>query len=259
MRVALAIPTVTRPYQQTIDAVDASLPLLRAAGHTVGAVSEVGSAYISWARANMLRKALEWSSDAVVFIDHDLSWEPRDLLTLVETPGHVVGGTYRFKDDTGDYMGHVIPGDGGKPRARADGAVLMKDIPAGFLKITPTTVKLIREAHPELCCDDTQRGERYVDLFHHGAHKGVWYGEDYAFCRRWREMGGQVWCVPDLSLTHHGADGTAYPGNYHEYLLRRPGGALARDGDTIGEGGAWHADQTATTNTTATSSSRFAA
>ena len=33
-----------------------------------------------------------------------------------------------------------------------------------------------------------------------GAHNGAWWGEDYAFCRRWREKGGQIWCLPDLGI-----------------------------------------------------------
>ena len=62
-------------------------------------VHEVGSPYISAARATMLRKALDAKADVIVFIDHDLSWRPGDLLKLIETTGDVVGGTYRFKQD----------------------------------------------------------------------------------------------------------------------------------------------------------------
>jgi len=53
----------------------------------------------------------------------------------------------------------------------------------------------------------------------------VWWGEDYAFCRRWEERGGEAWLVPDLDLTHHSAD-KAYPGNFHTYLRQQPGGDL---------------------------------
>jgi hypothetical protein len=79
-------------------------------------------------------------------------------------------------------------------------------------------------AYPELCF-----GPRYhpsVDLFNHGAHEGVWWGEDYAFCRRWNAIGGEIWVVPDLDLTHHSKT-EAFPGNYHEWLLRQPGGSKA--------------------------------
>jgi hypothetical protein len=50
----------------------------------------------------------------------------------------------------------------------------------------------------------------------------VWWGEDYSFCRRWREKCGDIWLVPDLSLDHH-KDGKVYAGNYHEYLTAQYG------------------------------------
>ena len=60
----------------------------------------------------------------------------------------------------------------------------------------------------------------------HGAHEGVWYGEDYAFSRNWIAAGETIWLLPDLDLTHHSAT-QAYPGNFHRFLLRQPGGSEA--------------------------------
>jgi hypothetical protein len=47
-----------------------------------------------------------------------------------------------------------------------------------------------------------------------------------AFSRRWADMGETVWIVPDINLTHHSRD-KAYPGNYHQFLMRQPGGINA--------------------------------
>jgi hypothetical protein len=213
-----------------LDSLEASVPLIQAAGWVDAMVSEVGNPYISAARATMLRKALDAKSDVIVFIDHDLSWRPRDLLTLINTPGDVVAGTYRFKYPDADdvsYMGTIHSDAAGHPVVRDDGAIKARLVPAGFLKITTKAVDRFMQAHPELCY-----GERYrlsVDLFNHGAHEGVWWGEDYAFCRRWEALGGDIWLVPDLNLTHHGADGKDYPGNFHIYLRQQPGGDLHPD------------------------------
>jgi glycosyltransferase involved in cell wall biosynthesis len=223
VKVVICIPTYSRPLDACLAAVEASVPLLGAAGIDHSIVFEVGSPYISAARATMLRKALDAGAEVVVFIDHDLSWDPQDLLTLIQTPGDVVAGTYRFKSDDGeDYMGAYEPDAVGRPVARDDGCIKANRIPAGFLKVTKDAVRDFMLAYPQLCY-----GPPYnlsVDLFNHGAHKGVWYGEDYAFSRNWREIGGEIWLIPDLNLTHHNAD-KAYPGNYHRYLLRQPGGS----------------------------------
>ena len=64
-----------------------------------------------------------------------------------------------------------------------------------------------------------------MDLFNHGAHKRVWWGEDFAFSRRWtEECGGDIWLVPDMNIDHHTAD-KAYRGNFHRFLLKQPGGS----------------------------------
>ena len=225
-KVVFCVPTVKRPYQQCLDSLEATVPLLDAEGIEHGMVNEVGNPYISAARATMLRKALDAKADVIVFIDHDLSWRPADMLTLLRTEGDVVGGTYRFKHadpQNVEYMGTIHSGPDGTPIVRADGAVRARLLPAGFLKITAKAVDRFMTAYPELCY-----GEKYrqsVDLFNHGAHKGVWWGEDYAFCRRWEECGGEAWLVPDLNLTHHSADAD-YLGNYHIYLRQQPGGDL---------------------------------
>jgi hypothetical protein len=222
-KVVFCIPTITRPYQQTIDSLKASIPLITAAGWDEGLVVEVGCPYISAARAKLLRKALNGGATVAVFIDHDLSWEPGDLLRLIETEGDVVAGTYRFKKDEEEYMGSVFSSPDGRPMLReSDGALIAHSIPAGFLKVTKTAVNKFIENYPELCYGE--RHSPHVDLFNHGAHQHVWWGEDFAFARRWREKCGPIYLVPDLNITHHTAE-KAFPGNFHEFLLRQPGGS----------------------------------
>lgn len=220
--VAVCIPTITKPYQQCLDSLAASAPLLAAAGWSMADIYEVGNPYISSARASLLRKALDARADVVVFIDHDLSWEPRALLALVQADGDVVAGTYRFKRDPEEYMGALQPNIQGRPQVRADGCVKAHSIPAGFLKITKNGVNRFMLAYPELCYGD--RFALAVDLFNHGAHEGTWYGEDYAFARRWREKCGEIWVIPDLDIAHWAGE-TPYPGNFHRYLLRQDCGS----------------------------------
>ncbi|MGH8716830.1 MAG: hypothetical protein ACREUI_08970, partial [Burkholderiales bacterium] len=154
-------------------------------------VSEVGCPYISSARATMLRKALDAKADAVVFIDHDLSWNSPDLLDLVETEQDVVAGTYRFKREPEEYMGALISGEGGAPILGEGGCVEAHSAPAGFLKVTRKAVNDFMRAYPDLLYGEPC--SPHVDLFAHGAHGNVWYGEDYAFCRNYREKCEKIW------------------------------------------------------------------
>ena len=200
---------------------EAAVPVIEAAGWEHAMSLEQGNPYISGARATMLRKALDGKADVVVFLDYDLSFDAEDLLTLITTPGDVVAGTYRFKKDDEEYMGSWLTDADGKPVMRPDGRIKASRVPAGFLKITKEGVDRFMREYPELIY-----GPRFnpsVDLFNHGAIEGVWYGEDYAFSKRWTDKCGDIWLVQNLNITHHSAD-KAYPGNLHEFLMRQPGG-----------------------------------
>ena len=213
---------MTDPFVKSLEA---SVPVIEKAGWEHGMACEVGNVYISAARSFLLNKALRAEPDVIVFLDYDMSWDPQDLLTLIETPGDVVAGTYRFKKDEEEYMGQWLTDTNGIPIQRSDGCIAAEKIPAGFLKITPVTVEKFMESYPDLVYG--KAWNQHVDLFHHGAHKRVWYSEDYAFSRNWIDCGGQIWIVPNLNLNHHnhGDSDKVYRGNLHEYLLRRPGGS----------------------------------
>ncbi|HKJ63589.1 MAG TPA: hypothetical protein VKA94_16595 [Hyphomicrobiales bacterium] len=225
MKVVLCTPTVDRPRQACLDAVEGSVPALDAAGIEHSIVYKIGWPYISHARAEMLRQAMSTDADAVVFIDHDLSWRPEDIVALIQTEGDVVAGTYRFKKPDVEYMGTWMCHGDGRPMVReSDGALRADCVPAGFLKITRDAVRKFMRAYPELTYGDPVCPS--IDLFNHGAWEGVWWGEDYAFCRRWKGCGGEVWLVPDMNITHHGqSDEDIFPGNLHEWLQCLPGGS----------------------------------
>jgi hypothetical protein len=232
MRVVFCTPTTKKPFKPYLEAMEASVPLLDAEGIEHQIVFEVGCPYISGARATMTRKALDQNPDCIIYIDHDVSWDPQDLLALIRAEGNVVAGTYRIKhEDVSriDYMGVLhIPPDG-RQYIRKDGALKAKLVPAGFLKVTKEAIATFMYCYPELTYGPLY--SQSVDLFNHGAVMGdrIWWGEDYAFCHRWEAkcaaVAGDIWLLPNMNIHHHGADGTIYPGNYHEFLLRAPGGS----------------------------------
>ncbi len=223
-RVVFCTPALTRPMPQNLDSLEKSMPLISAAGWDDQYVNEIGNPYISAARAMMLRRAMDTKPDVVVFIDYDMSWNAQDLLTLIETEGDVVAGTYRYKKDDEEYMGVINSDVNGHAITRADGCISATRVPAGFLKITAEALNKFAIAYPNLMFGPKLNPS--LDLFNHGAHEGVWWGEDYAFCRNWKAIGGDIWLIPNLNLNHHTAD-KEYAGNYHEFLMRQPGGSKA--------------------------------
>lgn len=176
----------------------------------------------------MLGKALATDAEAFVFIDDDVAWRPQDMVKLLKTEGDVVAGVYRFKTNEVKYMGLIFTDEEGRPeKVRDDGAILADRVPAGFLKVSRRAVEEFSKAYPELITDKDVPPS--VDLFNHGAYKGLWWGEDYAFSRRWRACGGEIWIVPDMNIDHHHRNGRVFEGNFHEFLLRQPGGSEYRE------------------------------
>jgi len=223
MKVVIGVPTLTKPHDATLNAIEEAIPALDSAGIVHSLVAEIGCPYISSARAMLLRKAFDVDTDAIVFLDHDVSFRPEDLVKLIEAPGDVVAGTYRFKKAEEEYMGALVDTDDHRPIVREDGCIKADRVPAGFLKITRAAVEKFKRCFPHLIFKDRD-GFESVDLFNHGAHDGLWYGEDYAFCRNWVSIGGEIWLVPDLNIDHHQGE-VAYRGNFHEFMLRQPGGS----------------------------------
>lgn len=223
MKVVLCVPTIKKPYKQLLDSIRNAVPVLDEAGIEHQMVSEIGNPYISQARNVMLRKALDAKADKIVFLDHDISFDPEDLLKLVTTEGDVVSGTYRFKQAEEKYMGTLYGTAEDTPIVRKDGCINAEWVPAGFLMVTEGAVHRFIEAYPNLCY-----GKRYaphIDLFNYGAHNWVWYGEDYSFSRNWNDCGGKIWLIPDLNICHH-SETESFPGNYHMFLRKQPGGDL---------------------------------
>jgi hypothetical protein len=71
VKVVFASLFLTRPTDQFIAALEASVPLVEAAGWEHGLAVEVGNPYISAGRASLARKALDAKADVIVYLDYD--------------------------------------------------------------------------------------------------------------------------------------------------------------------------------------------
>lgn len=214
MRVVFATCFLDKPTKQFVESLEQCLPAVEAAGWQHSYIQEIGCPYISAARATCIRKALSSDPDYIVFLDYDLSWTPESMVKLLAVEGEVIAGTYRFKRPEERYMGQLLPGPDGL-QVRPDGCIRADKVPAGFLRVSRSTLVTFAKAYPHLLYGDPLN--YHIDLFNHGVIDGVWYGEDYAFSKRWCDAGGELWIVPDLDIAHH-SKGKTYAGNFHKYL-----------------------------------------
>ncbi|HEY8573616.1 hypothetical protein [Phenylobacterium sp.] len=85
----------------------------------------------------------------------------------------------------------------------------------GFLMIRREALERVVEAHPELMTHigDVEPATPTVPMVFETMvepETGRYLSEDYAFCRRWRDLGGEIWADVEARLTHVGL--AAYEG-----------------------------------------------
>lgn len=213
MKIFVAIPAYDRKIcVETVRALLNEQNVAALAGVELRISFIPGCSLITHARNQAAKEFLDSDCDKLVFIDSDVSWEPGNILALAIHKEDFVGGAYRYKDDKEGYPVAWID----KPELWANEAGLLEVtmLPAGFLCLTREVFKKLTEKNP---------GRLYS--FHDKTFFAFFHcppgdGEDGAFCRDWRDIGGRVWLEPRLTLAHvEGAK--KYEGNIGEWLKNR--------------------------------------
>jgi len=174
---------------------------------------EIGCALIGIARNKLAQNFLNIPrAESIVFVDADISWKAGDLIKLALRPEDVVGATYRAKRQ--DEYFHVF----GEPEPVGE-LYKVDGLPGGFLKVSREALESLPANRYADAADVEWR-----DFFPTGVFDGRLYGEDYGFCRLWRETGGSVFLDPSIVLKHH--DGlSVYTGDPAKWLKERQHGA----------------------------------
>jgi hypothetical protein len=187
------------------------------AGCEFKAVFLPGCSLITHARNQIASDFLASKADRLVFIDADVSWEPGDLVRLAHHPVDFVAGAYRLKQEPESYPVGWLE----RPELWADpdtNLLEVASVPGGFMALNRCVFERLAEAHPDRGYSHYQfRGHAF---FHAPVEDGLLLGEDTAFCRDWRAIGGQVWLDPELTLTHTGGS-SSYVGKIGDWLKMR--------------------------------------
>jgi hypothetical protein len=165
----------------------------------------------------------------LLFVDADISFQPQQVTRLLSFDKDVVGALYPLKlidwpriperhvrageslERAGlSYVGELC--DDQELRIEA-GFATAKYAGTGFLLIKRGVFERMMPAYPELKYSTIHSSPRPT----HGADyryalfdcmidpdTGIYLSEDYAFCRRWRALGGELWLDLNSELTHTG-------------------------------------------------------
>lgn len=167
-----------------------------------------GEALIGRGRAATMTKFIASPATHLLFVDADIGFAPQDALRLLDSGLDVVGGVYPRKPPaSGDELDELPPGQS----QRNDGFETVASIGTGFMMISRQAALRMAQSHPQLrasLVDMPSAGvAETVMVFDSMIEPGTRrYLSDYqAFCRRWRDLGGEVWADRAGRLVHVGA------------------------------------------------------
>ena len=185
---------------------------------------EVGLPYISMARNNLVQKFMASDCTDMVFIDADVGFAPGAFHDLIISKEELIGGAYPKKSDTEEYAVSLAKNENGESFMH-DGVIAADGLATGFLKIKRSVFEKMQAAYPDLEYEDCMSNQKTFNFFgEFKIGKRIFY-DDFGFCHLWRELGGNMWILPNITFTHAGSKD--FKGNLHEYLTKpRPEGIV---------------------------------
>ena len=189
------------------------------------------------------------------FIDADIEFNPEDLLRMVAYDKPVIVGAYPKKainwtsiinasrnnpdEDESTIEGHSsnyvvnfdhLEDEAGKKTSQVqivDNLIRLKDGGTGFMCIQRDVIQKMFDAHPETKYVNDINVDMKFEPFMYALFDGIidpesrrYLSEDYTFCRRWQNMGGEIYLDPRTSLNHVGH--YTFRGNIRKLLTGDP-------------------------------------
>ena len=195
-----------------------------------------GDALITRARANLMTAFLDDpTATHLLFVDADIGFTPDQVFRLIESGADVVAGVYPIKRVNWEKAQRAMEGKRPNvPAAALDYVLEINDpdhvaVVNGFTRVryAGTGFLMIRRhvfekmcAHPAYAPLQFFR-EHSLDALAGSLNRfalfecmidpatGTYLSEDFAFCKRWTDIGGEIWADLESCLDHVG------PSVYH--------------------------------------------
>lgn len=181
-------------------------------------------ALITRSRNTLLARFRASTASHLLFVDADIAFEAADALRLLASGKDVVGALYPVRQHVWDaqtvarvhqgepvstaslrYVGEPL-GDSGP-----DGLLPARYAGTGFLLLARRAIERLVAAHPETRCRHSHVADGAAPAEVHAlfdcvidAESQDYLSEDFAFCARWRALGGEIWLDPSVRLLHAG-------------------------------------------------------
>jgi len=174
-----------------------------------------GCSDLPHARAKILANFTDHAQAThLMLIDADMAWEPADVVRFINSNRDFVAGVGCKKKlplewcvgNFSEEDGHLEPAIFKKTGEQIVG--YPKSVGTGFVMISKQCALRMRQAYPELKYTDQHDKKSVWALYDpiitvNGDFRMRQF-DDFAFCHRWRKIGGVVAVFPDIHLKHEG-------------------------------------------------------
>lgn len=202
------------------------LVTLSHAGHSIVTTTVGNESLITRARNTLAHKFMKTDCDALLFIDADHGWESDDILRMINSGKDFIGAIYPMKGINWDNVRAAALA--GKTNLEAYSGIFainllsepqsfnsqepfkVKDIGTGMLFLTRKVFEDLKPHCKEYKNNNVGNtgvgfGEMVTEYFTTFIDDdGILLSEDYALCRMWQAIGGEVWSAPWVRITHSG-------------------------------------------------------
>jgi hypothetical protein len=197
-------------------------------GFNIKILFKDGDALITRARASLISQFLDDATAThLLFVDADIGFEPEQVLRLIACGADMCAAIYPVKRIDWDKVRSSIETARRNPAAAALKYVFEVDDPnavmqkgdfikvryagTGFLMIRRGALERLCALHPQLqykrdhSTDAATASDKRFALFECMiAADGTYLSEDFAFCKRWTDIGGEIWADLGSKLSHVG-------------------------------------------------------
>lgn len=170
-------------------------------------------------------------SDAeyLLFIDADVEFRPEDVLVMLCQNKDIICGPYPKKHINWPVIAAAVkhgiedPANLSKlvgeyvftplePETKMEMFVKVAEAGTGMMLIHRSVFEKMKEAFPENYYISDASQHRHIKKEMHAYFRTMivdnrYLSEDYYFCHKWRELGGDVWLFPWAQTTHYGTYG----------------------------------------------------
>lgn len=188
--------------------------MLNKAGVDVILDTFMGNCYIDHARNVLATRFMESKATDILFLDDDVEFEPQAILAIASHRRPFIGGAYPIKADKLEWPITYVRA--GEVDLSSDGLVEVAMLPTGFLRLNRSVLSVMDRGRYRFGPDETV----WHNYFWTGVRPetesiGRYWGEDTGLCHGWREKGGKIYMLPNITFAHWGM--RAHPGNWAQW------------------------------------------